>query len=281
MPYPIHTQGFFRAAGKPVWLHVREFLRNPEYRAYHRFSRRLRHRRFAKPVEVRHVGRPIRLFDGPSFLSAWDEIFVNRSYDVGECRRTPRLVDAGANLGLAALYWKQRYGSIRYVGFEPDPQVAALCRVNLQAWDCGGELYECAVMAAEGEVLFQPDGADGGRVVAEPAAAPARRVRAVRLSGFLQEETDLLKLDVEGAEVGVLEECAGRLARVRNIFVEVHSVPGRPQPHAAIFRVLETAGFRCHLQPGFGPERPFEQRGLLQGGFESLLNVFGMREDRP
>jgi len=276
----MRTQGIFRAIAKPVWLHLRDYVRSPAYRALHRFARRLRNRRFDPPCKVHFAGKPIVLRDGPSFLSAWDEIFVNGIYDIGDCRPGPRLVDAGANIGLAALYWKNRYSEFRYVGFEPDPQVAALCRANLTAWGCGGELHECAVTATGGEVDFLPDGADGGRVVGDAATPRSRRVRSTRLSDHLQEATDLLKLDIEGAEVEVLEEIAGRLPLVRNIFVETHSVPGRNQPFAAVFAILRNAGFRCFLHPGFGPERPFARRGGVQGGFETLVNVFGVREGK-
>ena len=47
--------------------------------------------------------RDIRFCDNASFLSAWDEIFVNRIYDI-EDGEAPLLVDAGANIGLAALF---------------------------------------------------------------------------------------------------------------------------------------------------------------------------------
>ena len=263
---------------KPVWLHLRAYARDPAYRALHRFARRLRHRRFPESIEIKFAGKPIRLFDGPSFLSAWDEIFVNRIYDIGTCLSTPRLVDVGANIGLAALYWKHRYGEFRYVGFEPDRAIASLCRANLEAWNCSGELHECAAAATDGEVGFLPDGADGGRTVEAAANTPPLRVRSVRLSRYLQETTDLLKLDIEGAEAEVLKEIVGQLHLVRQIFVEIHSTPTNEQTLAVVFTILENSGFRCYLQTGFGAKRPLSESEVSPGGFDMLVNVFGVRE---
>ena len=157
-----HTRGFWRGLLKqPVW-HVREWLRNPAYRALHRFHRQLRRVPRYTRAQVKFDGRVIQLCDGPSFLSAWDEIFVNRIYETPvRSDGTPCLVDAGANVGLAALFWKWRYGNFRYLGFEPDPAVAACCRENLRCWDVEGELVEAAVAGREGSMEFRADGADG------------------------------------------------------------------------------------------------------------------------
>lgn len=269
----MHTHGALRAIAKPLWLHCRDTWRSPEYRALHRFARQLRSTGGHRPV--RFAGRTIQVGDGPSFLSAWDEIFVSGIYDVGTAGPAPRLVDAGANVGLAALYWQLHYPGFHYTGFEPDPAVAALCRANLAAWRVEGELHEAAVTGREGTVGFAADGADGGRVT--PGATGGRVVRSMRLAPFLAAPVDLLKIDIEGAELEVLRDSAGRLSAVRNIFVEVHSRPDRPQALPEILAILERAGFRCHLQVGFAAPQPLRATVVSPGGFDSQVNVFGVR----
>lgn len=274
---PYHTRGIWWGAVRPVGWHLREWLRNPAYRALHRFHRQLAGRPRYTPAQVSFEGKVIRLCDGPSFLSAWDEIFVNRIYEVpATSGRVPYLVDAGANVGLAALYWKWRHGRIRYLGFEPDPAVAACCRENLRAWGIDGEVIEAAVGGREGTAEFQADGADGGRLQ-PPGAAKGRSftVPVKPLSQSLQEDVDLLKIDIEGAEGEVIEEIAPSLARVRALFVEWHSAPGRPGLGAAISR-LEAAGFDCFVQVATGPARPFLAEKPAET-FTQQLNVFAVR----
>jgi len=273
-----HTRGFWRGLlRQPAW-HAREWLRSPAYRALHRFHRQLRRVPRYTRAQVRFEGRPIQLCDGPSFLSAWDEIFVNRIYEtrlIGD--RVPCLVDAGANIGLAALFWKWRYGRFRYLGFEPDPAVAACCRENLRAWEIEGEIVEAAVGGREGLAGFNSDGADGGRLARENGnrPGPALTVPVKLLSSYLPPEVDLLKIDVEGAEGEVIAEIVPCLARVRALFVEWHGQPGHPGMGAAITR-LETAGFDCYVQVAAGPKRPL-LAAPLAGAYAQQLNLYAVR----
>lgn len=273
-----HTRGFWRGlARQPAW-HLREYFRSPPYRALHRFHRELCGKPRFTPVEVRFEGKAVRLCDAPSFLSAWDEIFVNRIYEIGsEPAHPPCLIDAGANIGLAALFWKWRYGDFKYVGFEPDPGVAACCRENLRMWGIAGELHEVAVAGTEGTSWFAPDRADGGQLKSvRPAKSGAGfEVKMQRLSTFLPDSVDLLKLDIEGAEGEVLTEIAPSLARVKALFVEWHGRAGAAGLGQAI-SLLESAGFDCFVQVAAGPRQPFRMTRPEQG-FIQQLNLYAIR----
>lgn len=273
-----HQRGFWRGlARQPAW-HLREWARSPAYRALHRFERQLGHRPRFTPATVMFAKRQIHLCDAASFLSAWDEIFVNRIYEIPvPDGAVPCLVDAGANIGLAALFWKWRYGRLRYLGIEPDPAVAACCRRNLEEWGIDGELIEAAVAGGEGPASFSPDGADGGRLLTDASTAGARSISVTqkRLSLLLPERVDLLKIDIEGAEAEVLAEIEPVLGRVGALFVEWHGSARRPGLGAAITR-LESAGFNCFVQVAQGPVRPFLGTGNA-AGFDQQLNVYAVR----
>lgn len=273
-----HTRGFWRAlVRQPAW-HLREYLRSPAYRALHRFHGQLRGTPRFTPAVVKFDGQPVQLCDAPSFLSAWDEIFVNRIYEIrGDPASVPCLVDAGANIGLAALFWKRRYGAFKYVGFEPDPSIAACCRENLRTWQIHGELHEVALAGREGSSWFQPDQADGGQLssIRPAGGVPSFEVKLKRLSAFLPESVDLLKLDIEGAEGEVLAEIAPCLPRVKALFVEWHSRAGTGGLGQAI-GLLESAGFDCYVQVVFGPRQPLLAYRPKQG-FAQQLNLYATR----
>lgn len=275
---PYHTRGFWKGLLKqPAW-HLREWGRNPAYRAMHRFYRQLRGVPRRARAQVTFSGRPIQLCDGPSFLSAWDDIFVNRSYEIPvPDGRVPYLVDAGANVGLAALFWKWRYGNFRYLGFEPDPAIASCARENLRAWGIEGEIIAAAVAGQEGLVEFHSDGADGGHLAGKGKSTdgPTLRVPAKTLSRYLQEPVDLLKIDIEGAEGEVIQEIVPCLGRVRSLFVEWHSQPGQPGLGVALAS-LEAAGFDCYLQLGAGPKQPFLLRVPVHN-FTQQINLYAVR----
>jgi FkbM family methyltransferase len=270
-----HPRGFLNALFRGGARHLREWARNPSYRALHRFARILKNLPRGKNTHLAYAGRIIELVDGPSFLSAWDEIFVNRIYDIGECQKSrPVFVDAGANIGLAALYWKTRYKDFDYIGFEPDPDVAACCRRNLSSWGIEGQLIEAAVSHRDGEVGFISDRADGGHLayVEKPGM---KTVKSVRLTSYLPSRVDLLKIDVEGAEAEVLGEIESHLVSVNAIFVEWHCRHGETGLGRAI-DLLESAGFDCHVQVAIGQERPFESK-VAHGSYYQNLNLYGVR----
>lgn len=272
-----HPRGIIRGfLRQPAW-HARELLRSKSYRALHRFHSRLRKIPRFLHARVLYDGFEIGLCDGPSFLSAWDEIFVNRIYDIGVVVASPPvLVDVGANIGLAALYWKRRYGEFSYLGFEPDPVVAQCCRTNLENWRIKGQLLEVAVSDVEGCMTFQSDGADGGHLVpTNQQGENVHIVKAVRLAPLLPSRVDLLKIDVEGAEAKVLSDLEPALGAVRNVFVEWHSCSRRAGLGAAI-SLLERAGFDCHIQVAVGQSSPF-QKETIRDGFYQNLNIFAVR----
>jgi FkbM family methyltransferase len=273
-----HTRGFWWGLLKQPGWHVREWLRNPAYRALHRFHRQLRRVPRYTRAQVVFAGRPIQLCDAPSFLSAWDDIFVNRSYETRVAAGAePWLVDAGANIGLAALFWKWRYGHFRYLGFEPDPRVAECCRENLRAWEIDGELIEAAVAGTLGWRTFQSEGADAGRLLPAGAEGPhaSAKVAVKRLSNCLPAVVDLLKIDIEGAEGEVLQDIAPCLERIRALFVEWHSQVGRPGLGVALAR-LEAAGFDCYLHTAAGPTQPFLATPLVNS-YTQLLHLHAVR----
>ena len=73
-------------------------------------------------------------------------------------------------------------------------------------------------------------------------------VPAVRLFDWLDEPIDLLKLDVEGAELPILEDCRERLHNVRAVSIDLHEFnPGRRQT-GAVFDLLASAGFQFDMR---------------------------------
>ena len=273
-----HTRGVWRAGGGPVWHHFRRWAGDPAYRALHRFHGQLRRWPRCTATTVRFGGRPIRLCDSPSFLSAWDEVFVNRIYDVGPLPPQPRLVDAGANIGLAALYWRWRYGPVRYLGFEPDPDIVSVCRENLAAWDVGGELVGAAVGPRAGSAAFAPDGADGGHTVDPTAGAAGATIPVCieELAPRIDGPVDLLKIDIEGGERDLLPSLAPVIGRVRRLFVEWHCPPAGPSGLGAAVELMEGWGFTVLIQAVAWGDRPLSPDTDGPAGGQQL-NLFAVR----
>ena len=196
------------------------------------------------------LGKPFRYVDARSAMHAIDHIFNKEAYAFDSDKDSPLIIDAGANVGMGSLYFKQCYPKARLVCFEPDPEVFLALSQNARTYgwsDC--ELIRAALWKQEGNVEFMAEGADSGAVDFGQGCDGKRYiVPTKRLSGWLTGETvDFLKIDIEGAEVEVLDECSEHLSAVQRIFVEYHSFSGRPQRLGEMFDILEHAGFRVHV----------------------------------
>ena len=168
----------------------------------------------------------------------------------------PRILDCGANVGLASLFFKRRYPSARITAFEADPAIAALLAHNLRANGAADvEVVAAAVWTGAGEISFQTDGADAGAVASLGGArgGAAVRVPTIRLADRLAgERIDLLKLDIEGAESVVLPDCAGVLENVNAILLEVHEFDPDHRRCPDLLQLLGRNGFAyavTHVTP--------------------------------
>jgi FkbM family methyltransferase len=228
------------------------------------------------------LGQPLRFCDAASVLSAYRSIYENGIYAFDTAKIDPVILDCGANVGLAVLYWKQRYPHAHITAFEADPNAFALLKLNCSAFaPTDVALVNKAVWVTNEVLPFVGDGADGGHIDDTKHEAIGGNqtvfVESMRLRDYLCERSvDLLKLDIEGAEVDVLIDCRECLEGVQRVFVEYHSFVNRSQRLDEVISVLRGAGFRYHVQPEWVAARPFQER-VINGGMDNRLNIFGYR----
>jgi FkbM family methyltransferase len=170
----------------------------------------------------------------------------------------PRLiVDAGANVGSATLWFRERFPDARVVALEPNPQAFERLQRNVGD-DPNVEVVNAALADSDGKASFALEsmttlqgklqdrdgtGVDGAGVV-EVDALTLDTVRERFAAGA---PIDVLKLNIEGAEWPVL---AGSLTNVGTIAMEIHEpVPGDRDPDTVLREVGEREGFE--LRQGY------------------------------
>jgi FkbM family methyltransferase len=248
--------------GMAVAAHFRRFARDvqrdfwptPERAVLQELERRASREPRRTPGLVAIAPYRFEYSDAMSAWPQWDEIFMRRSLAFETAAREPRILDCGANIGLASIYFRQRYPNARITAFEADPSLAAICRRNLEAHGAAGvDVRSAAVWVGEGSIEFVCEGADSGAIASlEPSVSgPLAFVPAVRLRDWLNEPVDLLKLDIEGAELPVLDDCRDLLHNVRALTIDLHEFNPVTRQTGAIFELLARAGFL------------FDMRGLV------------------
>lgn len=197
-----------------------------------------------QPGWLEVAGVPLHFADLHSFYYQGRQIFFDGFYDFETDSPGPVIVDCGAHIGMSALFFAKRYPGASIRAFEADPAIADLLAKNVRAFGLDSvEARQAAVWTHDGGVSFDVCGDDSG-TVHEGAAA---RVPSVRLRDILAERpVDMLKMDIEGAEFEVLEDCADVLGQVDKAILEAHCL-GPNQGPGRILGLLEAAGFTCRI----------------------------------
>jgi len=172
----------------------------------------------------------------PELLSIFNDIFIRKEYffkDFKEGKEPLFIIDCGAHIGLATLYFKREYPESEIIAFEPNPETFKLLTRNVENNNLENvTLVQAALSGQDGErmlflsrkdwhwedSLIAPR-RDGGRTISVPTK---------RLSPYVDKRVDLLKLDIEGAEAEVIRELANerKLARIRRVIIEFHPERG-------------------------------------------------------
>lgn len=256
----------------------KKIIKNPSYIfTYAHIFWLYRYPRYKKGIS-KIFGKELLFVDSASLVFMYKEIFEKEVYKFISKSEKPYIVDCGSNIGLSLIYFSRLFPKAEIVAFEPDKDVFYCLDKNINNFSIGNvSLFNCAVWNKEETLRFFSEGADGGRVAIESDNDKIVEVKAVRLGNYLNREVDFLKIDIEGSEFEVLEDCASSLVNVKNIFVEYHSFVDRTQNLDKILNILTNAGFRYYIEHiGIRSDKPFVKVDSHLS-MDLQLNIYGYR----
>jgi FkbM family methyltransferase len=214
---------------------------------------------------IRIAGFDIQYLTRESLVYLYSEIFVNREYDIRTDRPDPLIVDCGANIGMAVLFFKTQYPRARVIAFEPFPPAFQALKSNVEANRLADvEVHNKALAREAGALDFFFDESNPGSLMmsVRPEWGHANKISvpAVRLSTYITSEVDFLKIDVEGAEQEIIADLvdAKKIRLVKSIAIEYHHHLVKTEDCLGkMLELFEQSGFG-YLIVGATP-RPFEQ----------------------
>ena len=235
---------------------------------------------YLQPTTTNFRGKVTHFASPFWFLHSVQEIFIDEVYKFAPASDAPVIIDCGANIGLSVIYFKTNWPGSKVIAFEPDPSVCDLLRKNVAERNLSGvDIRNNAVWIDESAMHFEVEGALGGKL-SETSAGSSKQIEvdAFRLRDLLDSPVDFLKMDIEGAEYKVLQDCRDRLANVSNLFVEYHGVPDQPQRLNEVLSWCSDAGFRYYIHEASPLQpHPFVSKG--NAPFEMQLNISCYRPD--
>jgi FkbM family methyltransferase len=223
-----------------------------------------------RPVKV--LGYNFKPFLPETLLYVFQEIFVDLNYVFKSSSAKPVILDCGSNIGLSILFFKTLFPEAQIVAFEPETRTFARLEENVSSNALSHvSLNRAAVGRDNGTIEFFFDPNEEGSPMASVDArrvpgAVGEKVPQVRLSDFVKGPVDYLKLDVEGAELAVLEDLAstGALRNIDQLVVECHHhIDPDEDSLSKILSILETANFGYQVDAACYPSWR-ERRGRAQ-----------------
>ena len=187
------------------------------------------------------------------------EILDNGVYYFETQQDKPIIIDGGAHIGLASLYWKWLYPEAQIVAVEPNPELVKYLRTNIEQNHLTAvEVIEGALSRHHGETTLYVDATDWqwwsvgslhrGAWNGQQKNQKEILVKTIKLADIVQKlsRIDLLKMDIEGMEQKVLLSLKDQLVKVERVIMEWHPIKDQNMDEARHW--LEKRGMRVNLK---------------------------------
>ena len=230
-------------------------------------------------VETAIFGKEIKVNSAFWYLHGLEELFLEETYKFHSAKPNPVIIDCGANTGLSVIYFKTIFPDAKITAFEPDVSIFKILHENLKNFGYADvELVNKAVWSENGSIRFLASGGVGGRI-SNGNDLQSVEMRTARLSDLLNKEVDFLKIDIEGAEFDVINDCKDKLDKVKHIFIEYHSEQSNEQKLDEILKILKNSGFKYYIKEAWN-NQPKPYTNKRENLFDLQLNIFGYRLEK-
>ncbi len=156
-------------------------------------------------------------------------ILLRDEYDAVRAEDPRVILDVGANIGAAAIWFASRYPGATVYAFEPELDNFRVMERNCSLWKNIIPLRQAVwSRSMVREIQNRKTGAWGYTLadLGSAACAMGQTVDCISLPDFMRqrglERIDILKIDIEGGEKDLFEHADGWIGRVDVLAVEMH-----------------------------------------------------------
>jgi FkbM family methyltransferase len=165
-------------------------------------------------------------------VTTYRQVLLHEEYKF-DFRRPPQtIIDAGANVGLASVYFASTFPDARIIAIEPEEQNFELLKRNVAGFPNVTPVHG-ALWNEDTEIsVIDPGLGESGYVTDGNESDAAKdyenrgRVRAYSMDSLIEkfdlETIDILKVDIEGAELEVFEHAKTWIDKVDAVVIELH-----------------------------------------------------------
>lgn len=183
-------------------------------------------------VERKEIKNPFYLRLKTSDIPTFDQVFIQQEYDFDTVRTPKVIVDAGANIGLASIYFANKYPDAKIIALEPEQSNFKLLEVNVSVYPNIIPVHAALWNKSEKINLVDPGLGKWGFMTEVKNTSDGllgntcHEVEAMTVDKIMQtfnlEKIDILKMDIEGAEKEVFSDSSLWIEKVDSLIVELH-----------------------------------------------------------
>lgn len=212
------------------------------------------------------------------YINSEEYHYLKREIWTGHCyyteieveNRAPVIIDAGAHIGVSTLYFAKLFPTAQIIAIEPNPITREILEKNV--WNNrledrvtilpnalanqtgSASLYHLPNQQWQLNANLSPQAWNGDSLT------QSTEVNTITLSSLITQPIDLVKLDIEGAELELLKQARDTLSLIQQLWVEFH--PTGKNSLIELVHLLEKQGFATTIWQKEKKTNPEKARGL-------------------
>lgn len=191
---------------------------------------------------------PVHLSNYSADVSTFFQILYAKEYEIPSLQNPKFIIDCGANIGLSAVYFANKYPNTKIVAIEPDKNNFEFLKLNTSNYPNVICIQKAVWSHSTKLEMVDPGSGNWGLQTRECTVSEISTIDVITIDDILFQfhfaTIDLIKIDIEGAEKELFSHnYEGWLSRTRTIAIELHDFLD-PTISSIFYKAIEPYGFK-------------------------------------
>ncbi len=175
---------------------------------------------------------PFTLRNQTSDVPTFKQVFIHQEYNFDVKKQPDVVVDAGANIGLAAIYFASKYPNAKIIAIEPEESNFQLLQKNAVPYR-NIIPVQAALWNENGRINLMDPGLGNWGFVTDKEKNREKlsgnycyEVKSITVDKLIDDYglnmIDLFKIDIEGAEKEIFSDSSAWIKKVNGLIIELH-----------------------------------------------------------
>lgn len=200
-------------------------------------------------IRIKGIRPPLTLSNFKEDVTTLFQIFFVKEYSV-DLKDAPKfIIDCGANIGLSAVYFANKFPNARIIAIEPDSNNFSFLQNNTRNYP-NVSCLQRAVWPVNTSLEVVDPGRGGWGL--QTKTSSNGKLKSITIDEIMEQyhfpKIDLLKIDIEGAEQELFEyNYDNWLSKTSAIAIELHDFL-RPGISHSFYKAIEPYAFKMHTR---------------------------------